>query len=802
MKVKHVLTVLGLSLTMGIGAVISIAANQKLEPVKAVDASTDIYLDVSACNWFADDAKVALWNHQGSCWEEFTEDNESGYYKTTLSASCTSFNTFRGSALNWDNKWNQSDDSSFEADKNLMVAGAYSSGKMTFTWDTYSGPVVHTYGLTGSFNGWSGTDEAMTVNGDTASIEITLTQNDQFKIRRDNAWAKSYSYENLASESQAYLDDSGNPDHNMVAKATGVYEIELAISTETVTVTSFTPAAVKYYAKVANGEYAQMTYVKDFTYDETKTGHEYNLTVSGAAGQKVFFKRDSVEIHPGASDPELNNNLFYENNTHFITLVQDATDETLTLKVYEDGYDSFLTGYVAAPKTYYFTNNKGWEGTPNYYAFNANNTPKAPWPGEAMTFQDIDGNGQQRYKFTLDCDKWTTVVIANADGSEQTVNMLMASYTMSDGFYLLDTKDGAGHYEFGTYTYAAVTRSIYVGGVQYALSESAEQPGGDCLIQYESAAISMHGGDQIRVKTGDSISDTFTLEPFNHNNAYNGADYKHVLISATDKVYVKLMNDTSVRVYVGGLTVPNAGYHIYMNDESIVELAQWTGEIPDGYTNQTYCEDITFHKFDKFQLVDLSNENALPVPFVPADGLDTYSDENFIFEDNYIKYIGVNNYEASVYLKLLAGHDQIFVGAVDPIITAAKNFAEAFNTAIAAVCDASGATTKQSELEEAWEAQATAYAALSADVKAALKTNSSVSEILAFRAKYESVYRLRKLGSGWDLDNFLEMSIASNTIGLRVERNDTILLVVVLSLTAILASAGVMFYLLRKKRYN
>ena len=804
MKVKHVLTVLGLSLTMGIGGFATIVANQNIEPVKAVDASTDIYLDTSLCDWFAASAKVAMWNHQGSCWEEFVEDNESGLYKTTLSAACTSFNLFRGTALNWDDKWNQSDNASFEEGKNLIKAGDYDSGKMTFTWDVYSGPVVHTYGLTGSFNGWSGTDEAMTVNGDTASIEISLSENDQFKIRRDNAWVKSYGYENLASESQIYLDDSGNPDHNMVAKATGVYEIELAISTETVTVTSFTPATVKYYAKVAAGEFTEMTYVKDFTYDETKTGHEYELTIASAsAGQRIQFRRgDSTTIYPGASDGNLDNNLFWDASSHFITVVQDVENKKLTLNVYEDGYDSFLAGYVAHPKTYYFTNNKDWAGTPNYYAFNANNTPKAAWPGEAMTFVDVDPNGDTRYSFVLDQDKWTTAIIANADGSEQSTNIVLASYTMSDGFYLLDTTDGEGHYEFGTYTYEVVNRKVYVGGVPYPLAESDDQPGGDVILQYETANIDITGGDQIRVEAGNVISDSFILEPFNHNNAYNGETYKFALVTATAKVYVKLMANGTTRVYVGGLSVPSAGYHIYMNDASVIELAQWNGAIPDGFTNQTYCESVTFHKFDKFKLVDLSNENALPVPFSPAGGLDTYSDENFAYEDGYVKYTGISNLEAAIYLKLLDSHDEIFVGLADPIISAAKSFAEAFNTAIAAVCDATGANTDRDDLEDAWAAQAAAYAALGSDVKDELKTNASVSEIVQFRAKYESVYRLRSLGSGWDLANFLEMNIASNTIGLPINSNNMVLLVSVLSAVTIIISAGLLFYFLRKRRYN
>lgn len=128
------------TLAMALGVGVAVGAHQAKAPVKAdaVSAGTDIYLDVSGGNWFSDNAKVAIWNHQGSVFEEFVEDAESGLYKVSLSAACTSFNLFRGEALNWNNKWNQSDDASFEEGKNKIISSGYSDGKMTFTWGTYT----------------------------------------------------------------------------------------------------------------------------------------------------------------------------------------------------------------------------------------------------------------------------------------------------------------------------------------------------------------------------------------------------------------------------------------------------------------------------------------------------------------------------------------------------------------------------------------------------------------------------------------------------------------------------------------
>jgi len=132
--------------TVGVGSgvafgVANLAPANEVQQAQAANPTfnkdTKIYLDVSACDWFVDGAKVGLWNHQGNTFNEFTQFGNTNYYVATLSNNTSSFNVFRGSALNWDNKWNQSDDGSFAEGKNLMIAGAYSNNKLTFTWGTY-----------------------------------------------------------------------------------------------------------------------------------------------------------------------------------------------------------------------------------------------------------------------------------------------------------------------------------------------------------------------------------------------------------------------------------------------------------------------------------------------------------------------------------------------------------------------------------------------------------------------------------------------------------------------------------------
>ena len=140
MKARNLFALLGLTFAMGAGVFAGVAS-KKAEEVGAVDAGTSIYLDVSGGDWFNDGAKVAIWNHQGACFEEFTPDSDSGLYKVDLSHACSTFNLFRGSALNWGNKWNESADSFFDGAKNLIKSTGYNDGKMTFYWDTYVPPV-------------------------------------------------------------------------------------------------------------------------------------------------------------------------------------------------------------------------------------------------------------------------------------------------------------------------------------------------------------------------------------------------------------------------------------------------------------------------------------------------------------------------------------------------------------------------------------------------------------------------------------------------------------------------------------
>ena len=561
------------------------------------------------------------------------------------------------------------------------------------------------------------------------------------------------------------------------------------------------PTTLEFYVRVGGGPDLLMSYYGEEPYDEgTKTAYVYTRTISAVAGNKLFFKRGSETIEPGASDPEGQNNLLYNSSNHEITVVQDSTDKELTLKLYEDGgYDTFLTGYDPNVVRHYFTNNQGWAGTPRYYVYNANNDFPAAWPGSEMTFVDVDGYGQSRYSFQVDIDKWPNFVIASNDGSDQTINCQFASYYDDKGFYLNERDaEHENHWTLSVYDYAPVVRKINVGGTPYDLVESDPQPGGDVVMQYESEDIDIVANDQITYRI-DNVAQTASLEAYGLNNGKVVEGDNYALVGARGKVYVKIMNDSSVQLFVEGIHELSKGYHVFMNDNEIIELATSDEPVPDGFTGQRYSNAVTFHQNDKFKLINTNLDDSLPQPFSPAR-IDPESDDNFALAGGYIKYNGTSDFTAVIYLKLCAGNDMVWVGESSPDDAAAKNFAMNFNDDIDGVCKLDGSTV-QKQLEDMWEEQAEAYELLSDGAKDALKEGpgSSISEIQDFYAKYDFVYRLRAIGSGWDLENFLGIEYSSNVINHYQVNNNNMLIFAIVAVVSLTSAAALIFILKRKR---
>ena len=132
MKLKKLIGGLILSSVLAAGVGVFVASDKEnIKSTEAASTGTIIYLDAQSSGWFGANAKVAFWDHASSQFDEFTLDSTIGYYKTTVSGDMTSFNMFRGSALNWNSKWNQGGDDTI-SDYNLILATGFNGDTMTY----------------------------------------------------------------------------------------------------------------------------------------------------------------------------------------------------------------------------------------------------------------------------------------------------------------------------------------------------------------------------------------------------------------------------------------------------------------------------------------------------------------------------------------------------------------------------------------------------------------------------------------------------------------------------------------------
>ena len=642
------------------------------------------------------------------------------------------------------------------------------------------------YSLTGDFNSWADLDMNL-ADGVATYSNLSLTEGQELKIRADHSWDTSFGYSYLDNASKAYFTEGGSG--NMAAAGDGLYSFSLNTSTSAITVT-FTPAEPSYAVSVAGGSPIELVKGDSFIYDTDKTGWNYTATITATANQLLTFTRNSVAIQPGASGAT--NNLRYNTSTKALNVEQNATSQLLTLKVYQSGYDALFAGYTPTNQTYYFTNNQDWDDV-FLYAFKDNYRNNATWPGVELTTPiDIDKDDNERYSFTLDTGKYDKIVLNNNDG-DQSVDIVLAEKTQN-GIYL-STKDGEDKYTVGEYPYAAVVKSLKVNNVTVALSPSSTD---DPAIarQWETATLSLTAGQSIKYMV-DDVEKTASLQAYGLNNGKVVEGEKQVLVNASAKIYVKEMAAGGVQIFVMGINELSKGYHILLNENEIVELVD-SGETPDGFTGQTMSEDITFHKNDSFRLINTNLDDSLPVPFSPAR-FDEFSAAGFALSAGKIVYSGNDDFEAAVYLKLKSGDDMVYVGATNPNAAAAKAFAIEFNNAIDAVCELDG-STDQSDLEDAWAIEAANFAALTEAVQTKVKEgkSSSIEEIRTFETKYEFVYKLRKLGSGWDLDNFLERNYSPSPITNPVTQNNNMVLVVLFATIGVIGATA-LFFVLRKK---
>ena len=111
-----------------------------------------------------------------------------------------------------------------------------------------------------------------------------------------------------------------------------------------------------------------------------------------------------------------------------------------------------LVSTSAAGNTIYFTNNKGWD---EVYAYawegdGGEGHQNAAWPGEAMTFHEVNGYGEDLYVYEVP-EGLTNIVFNGGLDKDQTVDAV--DFVTGDAYYPTDKNDD-GKWELGHWDYS------------------------------------------------------------------------------------------------------------------------------------------------------------------------------------------------------------------------------------------------------------------------------------------------------------------------------------------------------------
>ena len=331
-------------------------------------------------------------------------------------------------------------------------------------------------------------------------------------------------------------------------------------------------------------------------------------------------------------------------------------------------------------------------------------------------------------------------------------------------------------------------RSLIIGGVEHQLE--AYQPEGQSL-QYRVTNVDLTAGQAISYRF-DGEEEDITAKAIGNNNLT--ADLKVFADAQGADLYLDPENMT---LWVGGLGLEGAtGFHLLITNTTneTVQFLKMT-QNPNN-ENEYFSAAHAFLADDIIQIVDCSHADALPAKFNPEGGLNDYTISGFFGvndDDQVVCYVPVT---CNAYIQLAYQNDKLYFGEVSSAVAEALEFASFFRSQMSNSCSVSN--NKQSAVETAWGACVTAYAALSADAKAELYKGgySDYQDIQDFAERYIAI---KSQHSDWDLDNFMGWDIpASNVINHVINKNNSILLVVLIAGFISLTSLGV-FFILKKK---
>lgn len=659
--------------------------------------------------------------------------------------------------------------------------------------------------LAGSFNDWSTTANPLTLDGDHYTIEMDFNAEDTFKIVVNGSdwvgdgdgvhWCDGMGSEGKGQNFKvltggSYRIKTANNIGDYGDKSYGIFFENVAAP--------FDPTTQHYY-KVGDGEWSIMVNDGTFIYDEDKTGYRYRTNgVSASSGDVIQFKAGEDIIHPGASSPAAQgggeNNLIANAST---VKVLNGYTASLLIYRYEDGrYDSFFGGYTPNVQTFYFTNNYKWEGTPKYYVFDALDNSKAIWPGEDMTFVDVDGDENSRYSFTVDTNRYSSVVINNGaddEAKDQTNDYAFADFE-ENGAYISGGDKAARELSFFHYTPAIY--SLQVGVSSYTLEKSTE-------TQYVAHDVDLTAGASVYYYY-DGVDPTGVTAKAVYNNNLS-SELKVVSTAEDVDVYVDVAAKT---IWAEGLPTLSSGFHLYVNT-TVHPLATRVNEYSQ---TEYYSTLLTFAADDEIRFIHIQDD-AAPVIFGDAAVEGGEQAANFEYESEIGCIVAQNTCSSALYFKP-GTPNNVWFADVSQELKEAREFAQGFNTSLGSVCNAGGSSDKDA-LYTAWEAQKTAFLALDdgdgspQDILKKATASHDVEDIAKFIAKYE--YIAAKYGSYFASKdasyNFLgEGHVPASLYGGPVDNNNSVptaSIIAIVSVVSVLSiSAIIVLVAVKKRKHN
>ncbi|MBR0439334.1 MAG: hypothetical protein IJK27_01050 [Bacilli bacterium] len=560
-----------------------------------------------------------------------------------------------------------------------------------------------------------------------------------------------------------------------------------------------------YKVRRNNSEQYEYTFTLDE--DDLPSGvkHQYSAIVPNAyrANELVFYK-DGTKMTADIGVDVSDTNNIVGNVTDGFKIYHGNNSMKIYLKEYDDGCSLWGEGY--AENEFYIP---GLTDSPSKYIVLDNDFE--PYGDYIKQYKSIalsiavKGEAQDKYHVM--------------DNGASTMQQLTAETAGQNNAYMTSGSYFNVHNACNTEVYIKMKTDlslvIYIGGY---VEQHVMTIGGQEIVmepyeggQYRATGVTLHAGDTLTSYEIDGVEKVSEVSAKVVGNNNLGAD-KKVIVDATADIYYNVANKT---LHVSGL--PTGGYHIIKNGTTLITMTH--GEEAYGY-DQYYSDLLTFAVNDTIKFVDTNGEEGVKAATVfsisKIDEADPQGKQDcFTYEETNQVIKCVTATSATVYLKINSTlGDKVYFGPVPKYVQDAYDFANAFNTAIEAVCtDVEDAETAaeieaaRQDLEDAWGDKAIEFEDLSEQAQGYLKGESaqSVAELRSFFEKYDRVYTYRKIRFSWNLSNFLERNFSNsayiNPIMIN-KANSVVMVSIIVSMVTLFVSAGVVLFLFKKKKHN